>query len=260
MTIIWILVGILILFVFGKWLFLIFLSPFIILHLKRERRKSAEIYERDKKVMNSLLADDNDSLWIENQKKTSLIKKWLGDVISFISSFERFILIEIGFIPSHTIRNFFYKNIFLVKMDKGAIIHYGAEIRGSYNLILKSGAIIGDRCVLDARRGYIKIGKNVQLGNFVNLWTGSHDYNDPYFRSRAGKRGPIEIQDYCWLGPRSTVLYNVNIGKGAVVGAGSIVTKDVPDFSIMTGIPARKVGERNKDLRYNLGHSSIHFY
>ena len=261
MTIIWILIGILILFVFGKWLLLVVLSPVIVIHLRRERRKSAETYERDKKVINSGSSSDNsDSFLMEPAQKISFSKSILGGVISFISSFERYILIQIGFIPSHTVRNFFYKNVFLVKMEKGAVIHYGAEIRGSYNLILKSGAIIGDRCVLDARRGYIKIGRNVQLGNFVNLWTGSHDYNDPFFRSKAGKRGPIEIQDYCWLGPRSTVLYNVNIGEGTVVGAGAIVTKDVPSFSVVAGIPAHKVGERNKDLRYNLGNSHIHFY
>lgn len=261
MTIIWILIGVLILYVFGKWVMLLLLSPVIVLHLKRERKKSRQTYERDLKIINSSLSEaEADQLSADQNKRNSVIKKSLGGIISFITSFERYILIQIGFIPSHTIRNFFYKNIFLVRMEKGAVIHYGAEIRGSYNLILKSGAIIGDRCVLDARRGYIKIGRNVQLGNFVNLWTGSHDYNDPYFRSKAGKRGPIEIQDYCWLGPRSTVLYGVNIGEGAVIGAGSIVTKDVPPFSVMTGVPAHKVGNRNKDLRYNLGDSHIHFY
>lgn len=256
MVIIWILVGLLLLSVYGKWVILILLSPVIIMHLRRERRISNRIYENDQKI---LRGEEKVPQWIPCKQK-NFFKKSIGLLIDYLASFERYILLEVGYLPSHSLRKIIYKYIFLVKMKKGAVIYYGAEIRGSYNLFLEKGAIVGDRCVLDARRGYIKIGKNVQLGNFVNLWTGSHDYNDPYFRSMPGKRGPIEIEDYCWLGPRSTVLYSVIIGKGAVVGAGSIVTKNVSAYSIVTGIPAKKVAERSKELYYKLGSKHLHFY
>lgn len=261
MALLWIFLGVLYFIFLCKWILLLFLSPIIIIHLKRERRKSKRVYEKDLEILRSSTpieaAKTEDE---QTQGKKSIIIRFLDLFISLLSSYERYILIKIGYIPSHSIRNFLYKKVFLVKMGKGAKIHYGAEIRGTYNLILEKGAIVGDNCVLDARRGYIRIGRNVQLGNFVNLWTGSHDYNDPFFRSKAGKRGPIEIEDYCWLGPRSTVLYSVKIGEGAVVGAGSIVTKNVAPYSVMAGIPAHKVGERNSDLRYDLSKGHIHFY
>ena len=94
--------------------------------------------------------------------------------------------------------------------------------------------------MLDARRGGIIVGENVQLGNSVCLWTGSHNYNDPYFRSTAQKRGPITIGNRSWIGPGATILHSVNIGEGAVIAAGAVVTKDVEPFSIVAGIPAKK--------------------
>ena len=62
---------------------------------------------------------------------------------------------------------------------------------------------------------------------------------------------PIVINDYAWLGVGCTVLQGVEIGKGAIVAAGSVVTKSVPPFDIVAGVPARKIGIRRKDLDYH---------
>ena len=59
------------------------------------------------------------------------------------------------------------------------------------------------------------------------------------------------IKDYAWLGVGCTVLQGVTIGRGAVVAAGAVVTKDVGDYEIVGGIPAKKIGTRNRDLDYN---------
>ena len=258
MTILWIFLSVLLALIVGKWILLIFLSPIIMYDSVRKRKKASIVYENDIEVIKKGLKNDN--LQKPNGNHNKGIKKIIGFFIDYLDGFERYILLKTGFIPSHHIRSLIYKKIFKVEMASGAIIYYGAEIRGPYNLKLERGAVVGDRCVLDARRGYIRIGKNVQLGNSVNLWTGSHDYNDPWFRSLPGKRGPIEIEDYVWIGPGVTVLHSVKIGKGAVVGAGSIITKDVEPYSVMAGIPAKKVGERNRDLRYDLSSSHIPFY
>ena len=61
---------------------------------------------------------------------------------------------------------------------------------------------------------------------------------------------PININDYVWIGANVTVLQNVKIGQGAVVCAGSVVTKDVEPYSIVAGTPARPIGKRNKQLNY----------
>lgn len=61
---------------------------------------------------------------------------------------------------------------------------------------------------------------------------------------------PININDYVWIGANVTVLQNVKIGQGAVVCAGSVVTKDVEPYSIVAGTPARPIGKRYKQLNY----------
>jgi acetyltransferase-like isoleucine patch superfamily enzyme len=165
-----------------------------------------------------------------------------------------------GRIPSHLIRNFLYRKVFLVKLDKTAVIYNGAEFRAPYNLKIGKGSMIGNRAILDARRGGITIGKNVNFSTGVWLWTGQHDHNDPYFRSVEGRRGPIVVHDRVWIGPRVTVLHSVTIGEGAVIAAGAVVTKDVEPFSINAGMPSKKIGERNHDLRYEFSGIHIPFY
>ncbi len=79
------------------------------------------------------------------------------------------------------------------------------------------------------------------------IFTGSHDANDPYF---SGVFKPVEICDYSWIGAGAIILQGVKIGRGAVVAAGSVVTKDVESGAIVAGIPARKIGRRTGDMRY----------
>lgn len=86
-------------------------------------------------------------------------------------------------------------------------------------------------------------------------------YEWSFFNSTPNKRGPINIGDRAWLGSHCVILDQVNIGEGAVVAAGAVVTKDVPPFAVVGGVPAKIIGERSKDLRYNLGGKShVHFY
>ena len=62
----------------------------------------------------------------------------------------------------------------------------------------------------------------------------------------------VVIRDFAWLGDRVIVLPGIRIGKGAVVASGPIVTKDVPPFAVMAGMPARKVSERSQDPDYSI--------
>lgn len=101
-------------------------------------------------------------------------------------------------------------------------------------------------CILDARGGII-IGDNVSVSHRVNIMTGSHDMKSDDF---CGIFKPIEINDYAWLGVGCTILQNVVIGKGAVVCAGAVVTRNVEDFAVVAGVPAKKIGERTKSLDY----------
>jgi acetyltransferase-like isoleucine patch superfamily enzyme len=145
-------------------------------------------------------------------------------------------------------------------MGKNVVIYNKAEFRAPHKLKIGKGSIIGNGAILDARRGGITIGENVNLSTGVWLWTGQHDHNDPYFRSIEGRRGPIVIKDRAWIGPRVTILHSVTIGEGAVVAAGAVVTKDVEPFSLNAGIPSKKIGERTHDLRYVFTGERIPFY
>ena len=102
-------------------------------------------------------------------------------------------------------------------------------------------------CLVDAR-GMIKIGDNVSVSYNVSIMTGSHDPNTPTFRATFL---PIEICDYAWLGVGCTILNGVRIGKGAVVCAGAVVTKDVEDYAIVGGVPAKKISSRIENLNYH---------
>jgi len=143
-------------------------------------------------------------------------------------------------------------------MASDTIIYYGAEIRNPYGLQIGKGSIIGDNAILDARNG-IKIGNNVNFSSNVSIWSEQHDHRDPYFRNTQKKK-MIEIGDRVWIGPNTIILHSVNIGEGAVIAAGAVVTKDVPPYAIVGGVPAKIIGERNHDLRYSFeGQKRSHF-
>ncbi|MDR0525771.1 MAG: acyltransferase, partial [Spirochaetaceae bacterium] len=84
----------------------------------------------------------------------------------------------------------------------------------------------------------------------VWLWTEQHNHNNIDFSCESPKKKKITIGDRAWLGPRVIVLPGCTIGEGAVIGAGAIVTKDIEPFSINIGIPAKKIGERNRNINY----------
>jgi acetyltransferase-like isoleucine patch superfamily enzyme len=126
-------------------------------------------------------------------------------------------------------------------------------------LHIGEGSIIGDRSILDARSG-IYIGKNVNFSSNVKIWSFQHDHSDPYFNCTEEKVGAVYIEDRVWIGPDVTILHSVTIGEGAVVAAGAVVTKDVPAFAIVAGIPAKVIGERNKNLLYEFSGNYLKLY
>ena len=113
-------------------------------------------------------------------------------------------------------------------------IDYGKPIT------IGKGCFIQQCCTFFGRGG-ITIGNDVFIGPKVNLITINHDLN-PENRSATYGR-PIVIEDKVWIGINSTILPGVHIGYGAIVGAGSVVTKDVPPMTVVAGNPARFIKE-----------------
>ena len=103
------------------------------------------------------------------------------------------------------------------------------------------------QCCTFFGRGGITIGDEVFIGPKVNLITINHD-PDPENRSATYGR-PIIIEDKVWIGINSTVLPGVRIGYGAIIGAGSVVTKDVPPMTVVAGNPARFIKKINETHR-----------
>ena len=137
-------------------------------------------------------------------------------------------------------------------------IYYGLEVREPSRISIGEGSIIGDNTILDGRNG-ICIGQNVVFASNVRIWTEQHDHRDPWFRCETQEHKPVVIGDRAWIGSHTVILHSVHIGEGAVVAAGAVVTHDVAPYTIVAGIPARKIAERNHDLRYSFTGEHRHF-
>lgn len=172
---------------------------------------------------------------------------------------ERACILEISTVPSMSLRRLYYKLIGC-KISKKVVIHFKTEIRCPYKLSIGEGSIIGDNAILDARQGLI-IGKNVNLSSNVSIYTLQHNHRSPNFDCNFPNRKlDVYIGDRVWLGSNVIILPGVKIGEGAVVCAGAVVTKDVSPFSIVSGIPANKIGERTQNLTYEFNGNSCWFY
>ena len=161
----------------------------------------------------------------------------------------------VGRLPSASARAALY-GLMGLTVGRAAHIYGGLEIRSPGRITIGDGSVVGLNAILDGREG-ITIGRNVNLSSEVAIWTLQHDPQDAEFGTRGG---PVVVEDRAWLSFRCTVLPGVTIGEGAVVAAGSIVTKDVAPFAIVAGIPAEKIGERNRDLTYELGRAPTYWF
>lgn len=148
-----------------------------------------------------------------------------------------------------------------VQVEKNTVIHIDTKIRAPWNLSIGRGSIIGDNCTLDARMG-LKIGKNVNISSNVSIWTLQHNHRSPDFLcfDEYERKMSVNIKDRVWLGCNVIVLPGVTIGEGAVCCGGCVVTKDVLPFSIVAGMPAKIIGERNKNLTYEFDGKSCRIY
>ena len=179
--------------------------------------------------------------------------KILHRIDSILLDFELMLLRWTGFIPSHSIRKIIYK-LSGINIGTGSTIHMWCNFFNPRGVKIGIGTIVGDHAFLDGR-DQIEIGDNVDIASYVAIYNSQHDINSPDFSAVYGK---VKIGDYAFIGPRVIVLPGVNIGKGAVVAAGAVVTKDVSPFAIVAGIPALQIGKRKiTNPRYKLGRARL---
>ena len=141
-----------------------------------------------------------------------------------------------------------------MKIGFGSTIHMWAGFFKPWGITVGQDSVIGDHCFLDGRAS-LKIGNHVSIASQVLIYNSEHDINSPDFKAREE---PVEICDYAFIGPRAIILPGVTIGKGAVIAAGAVVTKDVAQFSIVGGVPAKEINKRSlKSPSYILGRSRL---
>jgi acetyltransferase-like isoleucine patch superfamily enzyme len=158
-----------------------------------------------------------------------------------------------GNCPIWTIRKAVYQ-LFGIKIGSGSVIHMWAKFYDPKNIEIGSNTHIGDNSFLDGRNAII-IGNHVDIATGVLIYNEEHNIHSEQFEATSG---PVEIEDYVFVGPRAIILPGVKIGRGAVIAAGAVVTKDIPDFTIVGGVPAVKIGDRKvKNLNYCLGRARL---
>jgi len=159
----------------------------------------------------------------------------------------------IGQLPGHRLRLAYYRKFLGWKIGNRSSIHHGLKVFGG-----RGRVTIGDRSTLQmdclivgAGMDDLVIGNDVAIAYHSRLIMGSHDILSPSF---DGITGPITIEDHVFVGTGAIVLLGVTLGEGAVVTAGSVVTKSIPPYSIARGNPAQIVGRRPKNLDYSAEH------
>jgi maltose O-acetyltransferase len=150
-------------------------------------------------------------------------------------------------VPSFAFRRAWYRRVLGVSMGEHSGIHLGCYVWFyGPGQIRRDGFTIGSytrvnrNCTLDAR-GPLRIGDNVSISPEVMILTAFHRIDDPKFRVETR---PVVIEDHVWIGSRAVILSGVTLGRGSVVAAGAIVTRDVAPLEIVGGVPARPIGTR----------------
>jgi acetyltransferase-like isoleucine patch superfamily enzyme len=134
-----------------------------------------------------------------------------------------------------------------VTIGKHAIIRptniYGSAI--GEGLKIGNNSSIGPYSYIGCS-GYIEIGDNVMMSPRVSIYAENHLFDRPdlTIKEQGVKREFVKIEDDCWIAANTVILAGVTIGRGSIIAAGSVVTKDIPPYSIVGGVPAKVIKSR----------------
>lgn len=137
-----------------------------------------------------------------------------------------------------------------LKMGGDCVIGPNCHVYPCKFITLGEGVSINRNCTISTSqsgKSPITIGNHVMLAEGVKIIGGNHAFDRtdiPMILQGEGKQGEIEIGNDVWLGANVIILSGVHVGNGVVVAAGAVVTKDVADYSIVAGVPAKVIGSR----------------
>lgn len=188
-----------------------------------------------------------------------VVKRAVNRIANYFLDFELMVLRWVGHVPLHTVRHLFYI-LAGVRMGRSSTIHMWANFFNPKNIEIGQDTVIGNNVFLDGRAPLI-IGNHTDIAAEVLIYNSEHDLNSEDFSAREDV---VEVGDYVFIGPRAIILPGVKIGRGAVVAAGAVVTKNVADFAIVGGVPAKVIGERkignnklSKEPHYRIGRARL---
>ena len=154
-------------------------------------------------------------------------------------------------LPIRKLRKIYLK-AWLGSLGRGTGVQIGCRFLNGRKVHLGERNVINFGCLFDGRKFQIRTGHDVSIGPEASILTLGHD---PQASDFADRGGDVDIGNHVWIGYRAIILPGITIGDGAVVGAGAVVTKNIDPFAIMAGNPARKIGERSRELGYHLNYN-----
>lgn len=178
-------------------------------------------------------------LWVKHNRKILNLAHSLYYLYMFLLNYP------ISYVPWYRLRKLCLK-VAGANVCNNSILNIGQYFICPSKLTIGENTHINHGCMFDAR-GYLTIGNSVSISHNVKIITGSHN---PSTKNFQGVYLKTEIGDYAWIGIGAIILNNIRIGEGAVVAAGAVVTKDVEPYTIVGGVPAKKIGSRPRDLDY----------
>lgn len=141
----------------------------------------------------------------------------------------------------------YYLRIYNIKIGRNSSIHRNCKFFHIGKISIGNNSVVNFGCYLDNRRG-IYIGNNVGIAHNTKIYTLGHNIESPYFETKGAS---VHIKDNVFIFSNVLIMPGITINEGAIVLAGSVVTKDIPPYTIVGGNPAKIIKKRTTDIRYS---------